>query len=147
MFYHILLGLIWAWFLREIWQEFNVRWIIVAAAGSLIPDFDHIFYFFVYGRNDIYTKQVKSFFKNRQWRILTKFLETGHKKQTRLATHNFYFILFLLIVSFLSLFYDWKAGVVLFGAMLTHYFFDIFDDIVTLGYLNANWMRFWKPST
>ena len=146
-FYHVLLGLMWAWVLREVWQEFNIRWITVSIIGSLIPDLDHFLYFFVYGRTDIYTKQIKSFLKNRQWRILTKFIETGHKYQTDLATHNFYFILFLLTLSFLSLFYDWKAGVILFGAMLTHYFFDIFDDIVMLGSLNVNWTRWWRPAT
>ena len=145
-FYHVLLGLMWAWFLREIWQEFNVRWITVSIIGSLVPDLDHFLYFFVYGRKDMYTKQIKSFLKNRQWRILTKFIETGHKYQTDLATHNFYFILFLLTLSLLSLFYDWKAGIVLFGAMIIHYLFDIFDDIVTLGYINVNWKRFWKPN-
>lgn len=142
-FYHVLLGLMWAWFLREIWQQFNVRWITVSVVGSLAPDLDHFFYFFVYGRKDMYAKQVKSFLKGREWRILTKFLETGHKYQTDLATHNIYFVLFLFLLSFGSIFFDWKAGVVLFGAMLTHYLFDIFDDILTLGYINVNWKR-WR---
>ena len=145
-FYHVLLGLVWAWFLREVWQQFNVRWITVSIIGSLLPDLDHFFYFFVYGRKDMYSKQVKSFLRSREWRILTKFLETGHKYQTDLATHNFYFMIFLLLLSLLSFFYDWKVGIVLFGAMLTHYLFDVFDDIVTLGYINVNWKRFWKPS-
>jgi ABC-type transport system involved in cytochrome bd biosynthesis fused ATPase/permease subunit len=144
--YHVLLGLIWAWFLREIWQQFNVQWIIVSIIGSLLPDLDHFLYFFVYGRKDMYSKQAKSFFKSREWRILWKFLEAGHKYQTDLATHNFYFIIFLLLLSLVSFFYDWKIGIVLFGAMLTHYLFDVFDDIVTLGYINVNWKRWWKPN-
>lgn len=145
-FYHVLLGLVWAWFLREIWQQFNVRWITIAILGSLLPDLDHFFYFFLYGRKDMYSKQVKAFFKSREWRILTKFIETGHKYQTELATHNFYFMILLLVISLLSFFYDWKVGVVLFGAMLLHYLFDVLDDIVNLGYVNKNWKRWWKPS-
>jgi len=145
MFYHVLLGLVWAWFLREIWSEFNVRWITVSIVGSLLPDLDHFFYFFIYGRKELYTKQIKNLLKNHEWRILTKFLETGHKYQTDLATHNFYFVTFLFLLSLASFFYDWKIGVVLFGAMLTHYLFDIFDDIMILGYINVNWKRFWKP--
>jgi hypothetical protein len=93
----------------------------------------------------MYSKQVKSFFKSREWRILWKFIETGHKYQTDLATHNYYFIVFLMLLSLLSFFYDWKAWVVLFGAMLTHYLFDVFDDIVTLGHINGNWKRWRKP--
>ena len=143
-FYHVLLGLLWAWILREIWKQFNVRWITVAVIGSLLPDLDHFFYFFIYGRKNIYSKQVKMFFKSREWRILWKFLETGHKYQTGLATHNIYFMIFLLLLSLISFFYTWKVGVVLFGAMLIHYLFDIFDDILILGYINANWKRGWK---
>lgn len=144
-FYHVLLGLMWAWFLRELWQQFNVRWIIVAVAGSLLPDLDHFLYFFFYGKKDIYSEQVKSFLKGREWRILATYLSTGHKYQTDLATHNFYFVTFLFVLSLTSFFYDWKTGVVLFGAMLTHYLFDVFDDIATLGYVNANWKRLGTP--
>jgi hypothetical protein len=145
-FYHILLGLMWAWFLREIWQQFSVRWITVSIVGSLIPDLDHFFYFYIYGRKDMYSQQVKLFFKSREWRILWHFLETGHKYQTELATHNFYFMTVLLLLSLLSFSYDWKVGVILFGAMLIHYLFDMFDDVVTLGYLNVNWKRWRRPN-
>ena len=40
-----------------------------------------------------------------------------------------------------SLLVDWNASVILFGAMLLHYLFDIGDDIVTLGQINPNWKR------
>jgi hypothetical protein len=145
-FYHVLLGLVWAWFLREIWQQLNAEWITISVLGSLLPDLDHFLYFFVYGRKDIYSKQVKSFFKNHEWRVLWKFLETGHKYQTDLATHNYYFMGFLLFLSVLSFFYNWKVGIVLFGAMIIHYLFDVFDDIITLGYININWKRWGKPN-
>ena len=46
-----------------------------------------------------------------------------------------------------SMFVDWNAGVILFGAMLLHYLFDIADDIVTLGQINPNWKRWGKPRT
>lgn len=145
-FYHVLLGLMWAWFLRELWQEFNTRWIAISIIGSLLPDLDHFFYFFIYGKKDTYAKQVKSLFKNRQWRALTKFLETGHKHQTSLATHNLYFVILLFLTSIGSFFYNFRTGVVVFGAMITHYLFDMFDDFMMLGYLNINWMRWGRPS-
>ncbi len=144
-FYHVLLGLVWAWFLREQWREFNVRWITVSVIGSLLPDLDHFLYFFIFGRKNMYTRQIKSFLKNRQWRILTTFMETGHKYQTDLAMHNIYFVAFLFLLSIGSFFYDWKVGVVFFGAMITHYLFDMFDDVMMLGYLNVNWKRWWRP--
>lgn len=144
-FYHVLLGLMWAWFLRELWQEFNALWIAISVIGSLLPDLDHFFYFFIYGKTDMYTAQVKNFIKKRQWRVLTKFLETEHKNQTGLATHNLYFIIFLFLVSMGSFFFNFRTGVVIFGAMIIHYLFDMFDDYLMLGYLNVNWMRWGKP--
>lgn len=140
-FYHILLGLLWAWFLRERWQEFNHKWIWLSLVGSLLPDLDHFFYFLGYGKNDTYTVQIKNFLKNRQWRALTQFIESGHKDNTNLSYHNYYFMIFLFISSILSSLYEWRVGVILFGAMLIHYVFDIGDDIIQLGTVNANWKR------
>ncbi len=140
-FYHILLGLVWAWFLRERWGEFNARWIWLAVLGSLLPDADHLLYFFTYGRHDEYSRQIKEFFKNREWRIAWTLIEKGHKYQTNLASHNIYFMLILLVTGLTSSFFEWRSGVVLSGAMVLHYMFDIFDDVLTLGYINPNWKR------
>src|SRR3972149_7795300 len=78
VFYHIILGLLWAWYLRERWNEFNLRWIWFSVIGSLLPDVDHLFYFIGHGRHDDYTVQVRQFLKSRQWRALTVFMEIGH---------------------------------------------------------------------
>ena len=45
MAYHVMLGLLWAWYLREKWGEFNPRWIIAAVVGAVLPEIDHIHYF------------------------------------------------------------------------------------------------------
>ncbi len=140
-FYHMLLGLLWAWFLRERWNEFNPKWIWLALFGSLLPDADHLIYFFTYGKRDWYSKEVKSFLKNKEWRSLTTFLESGHKFQTNLASHNYYFVGALLGLSLLSSLYDWQVGIILFGAMVIHYVFDIADDLLMLGHVNSNWTR------
>lgn len=139
--YHILLGLVWAWLLREMWGEFNVRWIILAVVGSLAPDLDHLVYFWGYGKGDDYTLQIKDLLKSRQWRALTVFIEEGHKKNTNLSSHNLYFMLILLGLGLLSSLYSWEVGVIVFGAMLIHYMFDIGDDILRLGAVNSNWRR------
>lgn len=140
-FYHILLGLVLSWFLRELWHTFSGRLLLFAITGSLIPDFDHFIYFFTYGKKDWYTKQVRKFLRNHEWRTLVRFVEVGHKSNTDLMTHNYYFMVFLFLVSIMSFFIDWKVGVILFGTMLLHYLFDVFDDIITLGYINSNWKR------
>lgn len=141
MGYHILLGLAWAWFLRERWGQFNPKWVWTAIIGSILPDIDHFFYFFGYGKNDIYTHKMFELLKTKQWRNLTVFVESGHKHNTNLSTHNIYIMAVFLLCSLLSSFVDWEVGVLLFGAIVSHYGFDIFDDLVQLGHMNANWKR------
>ncbi len=140
-FYHILIGLVWAWFLRERWGEFNPKWIATAVVGSLLPDIDHLLYFWGHGKSDDYTLSIKQFFKSRQWRALTVFIENGHKHNTSLSYHNIFTMLGLTLLSLVSSRIDWEVGVVLFGAMVLHYLFDVFDDFVQLGAINPNWRR------
>lgn len=142
--YHILLGLVWAWFLRELWQEFNFRWVVLAIFGSLLPDAEHILYFLSYGKSDTYTKDIVDYIKKRQWRVLTAFIETGHKYNTNLAYHNFYTVCILGFCIVCAFVFDWRSLIVFIGAMVIHYLFDIADDIVTLGYINENWKRWGK---
>ncbi len=139
--YHILIGLVWAWFLRELWHEFNPRWISLSVFASLLPDIDHFLFFFGYGRSESYTQQIKLYFRNRQWRLLLRFVETGHKQNTNLRYHNFYTMGLLMLVTLTSFLFEWQMGVILFGAMFLHYAFDVWDDILTLGYVNSNWKR------
>lgn len=145
MGYHVLIGLMWAWFLRERWGVFNQKWIWTAVVGSLIPDIDHLNYFAGYGKHDSYTKQILAYLRERKWRSLAYFIATGHKYNTNLSYHNIYVVVVLLIASILASRFDWEVGVVLLGAMVLHYLFDIADDIVQLGTLNSNWKRWGKP--
>lgn len=143
-FYHVLLGLVWAWILRETWNEFNIKWVLLSIFGSLLPDIEHLIYFFSYGKKDVYTKNIVAMLRSRQWRSLTKFIETGHKYNTNLAYHNIYTIIGLFVISYVSFLYDWRSWVVITGAMIIHYLFDIIDDVLTLGYINSNWRRWGK---
>lgn len=145
MAYHVMLGLLWAWFLRERWGEFNARWVWTAVIGSVLPDIDHFYYFFGYGRHDTYTQTVFSHVKKGEWRKLFYFVATGHKNNTSLSYHNIYVAGILALVAGLASFLDWRIGVVLFGAMVSHFLFDIADDVVQLGEMNDNWKRWGRP--
>ncbi|MBI4066613.1 hypothetical protein HY411_02755, partial [Candidatus Gottesmanbacteria bacterium] len=98
-------------------------------------------YFFIYGKRDAYSLQVRAFLKSGEWRNLAVFMENGHKNQTRLASHNYYIMAIFLGSALLSSFVEWQLGVILFGAMFVHYVFDILDDLFILGHLNENWKR------
>ena len=138
---HVLLGLVYAWFLREWWGEFSVRQIWWAVFASLLPDVDHLIFFFFYGRNDPYSRQVKKLLRDGQVSSLFSYVMKGHKHNTNLWSHNIYIVFILLFVSFLSYQFDWKLGLVLFGAMALHFIFDIVDDFLILHGLNPNWRR------
>ncbi len=142
---HVLLGLLWAWVLRELWGEFNLRWIFWSVFASLLPDLDHFIYWVVYGRKDPYSRQVLRLLKERQWRNVFVFVEQGHKNQTNLFTHNYFVTTALVIICFTAWVFDWEVGVILFGAMCIHYVFDIVDDLLMLGHVNPNWKRLGRP--
>lgn len=140
-FTHVLIGLVYAWFLREIWGEFNLRQILWSVFGSLLPDVDHFIYIFFYGRRDVYSLQVKQFLREGNLATLFSFLSRGHKENTNLWSHNVYIISFLLTAVFFSSRLDWQVGTILFGAMVLHFVFDIVDDLLILHSLNPNWKR------
>jgi len=141
MLVHILWGLVWAWILREVWNEFNIKWIILSIVGSWVPDLDHLLYWFVYGRHDDYSRKVKAIIKKGQIRTLIIFFEKNHKSNTNLMMHNIYFLGLLIIITFFAYFFDRRSSLVLFGAMVTHYLYDLVDDLLILGHLNSNWKR------
>lgn len=145
--YHILVGLVWSWFLRETWKQFNTAWVYTAIIGSVIPDIDHFIYFLTYGRHDWYTRQIRKFIRDHEWRTVTKFVASGHKYQTSLAAHNYYVMAFMGVVALVAFLYNWKSGVVFFGAMMLHYLFDVWDDVAMLGRVNPNWRRLGKPKS
>lgn len=142
---HLTVGIVWAWVLGKIWQQFSARTVIVSLLGSELPDVDHLLYIFLYGRKDWYAREIKKFLRNHEWRTAALFLSTQHKKNTSLMYHNYYFMLFLFILCIISTAINWRFGFVLFGAMIIHYCIDIFDDILVLGRINANWKRWGRP--
>jgi len=139
--FHALFGIAWAWLLREWWGEFKAKWVLLAIFGSLLPDAEHLYYFFVFRNKDRYAWQVNKGLRAHKWRFLAQFISEGHKNNTNLALHNIYIIALLFIGATIALLFDWNSWVVLIGAMIIHYLFDIVDDILTLGYVNPNWKR------
>ncbi len=139
--YHILIGLLWAWVVREIFETFSARDIFVAILGSLLPDLDHLVYWLSWGKHDDYTVKIIELFRTRQWRNFVVFCERSHKHNTSLMTHNIYFMLLISLIAGIAFYFDRRTSLVFLGAMVSHYSFDIFDDIATLGYINSNWKR------
>ncbi len=138
---HVMVGLVWAWVLREIWQEFVPHRFLLAIIGSLIIDLDHFLQALVYGRKDWYGRGIRQFLKKGQVRNLWIFIRENHKHNTGLVTHNIYFLGFFLVLAIACFITDRNSGVVFFGAMVLHLIVDILDDIWVLGRINENWKR------
>lgn len=115
--------------------------------GSLLIDLDHVAYFFTYGRKEWYALEVRKLLKQGQIKEMCYFMVKGHKHNTGLATHNFYYMAFFIVLSVVSFQFDWVAGVVLFGSIVLHFVFDIVDDLWVLGHLNENWKRLRRKAT
>jgi hypothetical protein len=106
---------------------------IIAGIGGLLPDIDHLIYFFTYGRRDAYSKNVFALAKKREWKSLVECIEVGHKKNTNLSFHNVYVTMFLVCCTVALFWVDYRLSVVLFGAMVSHFIFDIVEDFILLG--------------
>ncbi len=145
MLYHILVGILWTLFLQLVWGDSAGMYILLGAVGAVLPDLEHLYYFFGYGRHDGYVMKIFSLFKHRDWRELTKFIAIGHKYNTSLIFHNIYTTLLFIGITAYSADRGWLYAAALFGAMASHYVFDIVDDMLTLGKLNENWYRWGGP--
>lgn len=140
-FTHLLIGLVFSWVLREIWQELSGWYIFLSIMASILPDADHFVYFFTYGKKDWYAREVRKLLRQGQIRTLAFFLKDNHKFNTGLATHNIYYIAGFFVLSLVSFLHDSKTGVVIFGAIVLHLLFDVVDDLLVLGHINENWKR------
>ncbi len=142
---HILLGVAWVSMLHSIWQSTVFEWVGISILGSLIPDIDHLIYFFTYGRNDAYTKQIFSLLRKKEWKKVVVFIEIGHKHNTNLSFHNIYVVSTLVAMTGVLYYLDYRFLAVFVGSMVTHFLFDIGEDLALLGYINKNWTRFGPP--
>jgi hypothetical protein len=142
--YHALLGYMWALIVLRSLHHVTASYIWISILAALLPDLDHFFFFFSYGKNDPYTRNIVILLKGKKWRKLTVYIEKGHKHNIRLSTHNIYFTTLLILACIISIQRNWLMGIIILGAAASHYLFDIADDFMTLGYLNPNWKR-WGP--
>lgn len=121
--------------------------LFLALFGSLLPDVDHFFYLFFYGRKKTYTILLKNVLREDGWRAMVKFFRKNHKEQTGLISHNLLTIITLGILTYFSLTDSRVRTFTLLGAMMTHFLMDIADDWIYLGGLNPNWyLRFGRDA-
>jgi membrane-bound metal-dependent hydrolase YbcI (DUF457 family) len=147
---HLILGFLFYYFIvlsffPEMKSDKSI--LFLSLLGSLLPDVDHFFYFFLYGRKKEYTVLLKSVLHEEGWREVAKFFRKNHKEQTGLVSHNLLTVATLGIVTYFSFTDHRVMTFTLLGAMMTHFLMDILDDWIYLGGLNPNWyLRFGRDA-
>lgn len=141
MIYHLLFGATWVWVVYDQFGIYQPGFLLLSLLASVLPDFEHLLFFVTYGKKDSYTTWIKGYIKNKDWRVLVRFMEQGHKYNTKLQYHNVYVLAIMMVCTMLSYLIHWYYVFVFFGAVSIHYWFDVFDDLATLGKLNQNWFR------
>jgi len=141
MLYHKLLGFVWYQVVSSKFGFTGSRLLLLSLLGSVFPDMEHLIFFVTYGKHNMFSEQIRLYIKHGEWRILIRFMEIGHKYNTELRYHNLFTIIGLCLMTIGSMLFSFPSGVIFFGAMISHYLFDIVDDLATLGKINRNWFR------
>ena len=114
--------------------------LLIGLAMSLIPDIDHLFYFYIYARDTRYSKKVRKLFKKRGVSKTIDYTKKHHKKNTGVYSHSIPFCLMLLGIAVYYMFYNPNPILaILFFSWSLHYVYDIFEDALFFGELNPNW--------
>ena len=136
---HLLIGIAIFYFLKDETTNHDqlLFWCMI---GSLIPDIDHLFFYFIYGRKTEYASIVKSYLRKKEIRNFMKFCSLNHKKQTHLYSHNILTPAFALMLSPFFINHGAVAASGFFMSIGFHFIFDIFEDVFVYGIFNRNWI-------
>ncbi len=138
--FHLLFGAIVAVYHYNLIPDVQVfKLIIVALLGSTVPDIDHLFYIYFYGRTTELAKELRKHIKDKQLRKFVQSVSLNHKNNNYIFSHNIVAVLLALGLAYLFYQYDHDYLSVFFSAWLFHYIFDICEDILYFGKVNQNW--------
>lgn len=136
---HLIFGLI-AWLIIFlITKNSNFYSLLLVVVGAFLPDIDHLFFLFWYGRKTEYAKEMNKYF----WKgDLVGFIEYGkknHKNNTSILSHNVLIPVVTLILVIFSLSNGDNDIAYLFMSITFHFVYDMIEDYLMLGKLNGNW--------
>jgi len=138
---HIVLGFLCGLLVAYFSRNTSILFMsVLGVIGSLLPDIDHLLYIYIYARKTEYARLLRIRIKNRELRELFRFASANHKLNTKIYSHNLLTV--LITVIFFSYFAfaqdNYNAAAFTLG-MISHYFYDIFEDWLLLGRINPNW--------
>jgi len=138
---HFVFGSV-VWIVSWKWGNHAMSFIVVLI-GTYLPDADHLFFIFGYGRKTEYSERIRKCLKDGGVCGFIDYSKKNHKNCTWVISHN-------LLSLFISSGLTWAFIVsghfllgVLFASWSLHYIYDIVEDLLSLGRLNPNWfLRF-----
>jgi hypothetical protein len=143
MLIHFLMGItLGLFFVKYEDIKFSMGFLFIMGISALIPDLEHLLFFFTYGRHSDYTRNlVKQMKEDGKIKGFYGYCTKNHKSQNSLYFHDG-----LLPVLFLGIGFFLLDGSKVYQAALAfslafHYIYDIFEDYLMLGSLNPNWKR------
>lgn len=138
---HILFGVITGIIVYFLFPDSELDFImLVSVLGAILPDIDHIFSIFIYNRKTDYSKTVRRFLNDKQFRKWAHFTKVNHKNNTGIYSHNIFAMLFVFIIALLFMFrYESASWSAFFLAWFSHYLWDILEDLIFFSKLNSNW--------
>lgn len=120
-----------------------VMMFLLAVFASFLPDADHLFFIFLYGRQTEYATQVRHHLFSSGLPSAIEYVRQNHKKNNFILSHN---ILTPLLSFGLFLYFQSNNSAylsVFWLSFTAHFVFDIIEDYLALGRLNPNWfLRF-----
>jgi hypothetical protein len=114
--------------------------ILLAAVACYLPDIDHLFYIYGYGRKTEYSKTMRTFLRNHDLKGFINHTKHNHKNLTGIYSHNLGSIILVAFFSYWELIRRDNIFMATFFLSWTyHYLYDVIEDLVYFSKPNKNW--------
>ena len=141
---HLLFGLFTLIFIRTVDRNgFSSHALVltaIAVVASFLPDVDHLFFMYIYGRKSDYAKALRSFLNHLHVKSFLRHIKDNHKYQTGIYSHNLGSVVLSAFFTYFELVR--KDNIFLatfFLAWTLHYIYDLIEDLLFFKKPNRNW--------
>ena len=134
LFFGLVIGLV-----AMIFGRYNFHLLILSLVGAFLPDIDHLFYIFIYGRSSEYSQEIRRKLKINIFEAVG-YIKKNHKNNTKILSHNVISLFAVMVVAVWSYTVGRLEIATLFASWSMHYVFDMLEDVLFFGKLNGNWL-------
>jgi hypothetical protein len=113
--------------------------LFIAVIASFLPDIDHLFFYYFYGRNTHYAQTVRSYIQKFQIRKYLDYVQSHHKSNYFILSHNLLTPLGFVLLFIYFIYQNSPDAAVFSLSFAMHFIFDMAEDLLALGRLNPNW--------